>query len=185
MQFITSFQIWVLTRKCKQNGTKTHTKYNSESGLSRGTIRKTHLFCKSCKQRKQIKTSFKYKDVSTTRSLQLFHMDLFGPTRMLSLGGKKYGFVMIDDYSSYTWVYSLAFKHESFKVFEILCKWVQNEKHFCISSIKSDHGTKFVNAEFISLYERNGIFLNFSLSRTPQQNVVVEKKNRSWRKLTS
>ena len=47
-------------------------------------------------------------------------MDLFRPTRMLSLGDKKYGFVIVDDYSRHTWVYFLAHKHESFMVFEIL-----------------------------------------------------------------
>ena len=34
-------------------------------------------------------------------------MDLFGPTIILSLGGKKYDFVIVDDYSRYTWVYFL------------------------------------------------------------------------------
>jgi len=57
-------------------------------------------------------------------------MDLFGPTRTLSLGGKKYGFIRVDDYSRYTWVYFLAHKHESFKVFKIFYKRVQNEKGF-------------------------------------------------------
>jgi len=55
-------------------------------------------------------------------------MDLLGPTQMFSLGSKKYGFFIADDYSRYTWVYFLTHKHESFKVFEILCKRVQNEK---------------------------------------------------------
>ena len=50
----------------------------------------------------------------------------------------------------------LAHKHESFKVFEIFCKRVQNEKVICISSIKSNHGTKFENVEFRSFYENLG-----------------------------
>jgi len=78
-------------------------------------------------------------------------MDLFGLARKLSMGGKKYGFVIVDNYSRYTWVYFLAHKHESFKVFEIFCKRVQNEKEFCISSIINDHGIEFENVEFISL----------------------------------
>lgn len=88
-------------------------------------------------------------------------MDLFGPTRKLSLGGKKYGFVIVNDYSRCTWVYFLVHKLESFKVFEIFCK------RFCITSIRSDHGTKFENTEFGSFYEKNGIFNSFSSSRTP------------------
>jgi len=64
---------------------------------------KTHVLYEACLQGKQIKTSFKSKDVfSTSKPLQLLHIDLFGPTRMLSIGGKKYGFVIVDDYSRYT-----------------------------------------------------------------------------------
>ena len=144
---------------------------------------KTHLF-EACQQGKQIKTSFKSNDVvSTSRLLQLLHMDLFGPTRTLSLGRKKYGYVIVDDYSRYTCVYFLANKHESFKVFEIFCKRVQNEKGFFISCIRSDHGTKFENVEFRSFYEKNGIFHNFSSQRTPQQNGVVERKNRTLQEM--
>ena len=58
-------------------------------------------------------------------------MNLFGPTRTLSLGGKKNGFVIVDEYFRYTWVYFLAQKHESFKVFEIFRERVQNEKGLC------------------------------------------------------
>ena len=94
-------------------------------------------------------------------------MDLFGLTRTLSLGGKKYDFAIVDDYSRYTWVYFLAYKHESFKVFEIFCKRFQNEKGFRISCIKSDHGAEFENVEFRLFCEKNGIFHNFSSPRTP------------------
>jgi len=75
--------------------------------------------------------SFKSKDVvPTSKLLQLLHIDLSGSTRTLSQGCKKYNFVIVDDYSIYTLVNFLANKHESFKVFEIFCKKVQNEKGF-------------------------------------------------------
>jgi len=100
------------------------------------------------------------------------------------LRGKKYGFFIVDDYSRYTWVYFLAHKHESFKVFRIFFKRVKNEKKgFCISSIRSDHGTEFENVEFKSLCERNDIFYNYSLPSTPQQNGVVERKNRTMQEM--
>ena len=58
------------------------------------------------------------------------HMDLFGPTKTLSLGGKKYGSRIVDDYSRYIGIYFLAHKHEAFKVFEIFYKRFENEKGF-------------------------------------------------------
>ena len=46
--------------------------------------------CEACQVGKQIKNSFKNKNfISTTRSLELLHMDLFGPFRTPSLGGKS------------------------------------------------------------------------------------------------
>ena len=145
---------------------------------------KTHHLCETCQQGKQIKTSFKSKDVvSTTRSLQLLHINLFGPTQILSIGGKKYDFVIVDDYSRYTWIYFLAHKHESFKVFEIFCMKVQIRKCFCISSIKSDHGIEFENVEFKSFCERNCIFHNVSSPRTPKKR-IIERKNRIMQKMT-
>ncbi|KAG8650828.1 hypothetical protein MANES_07G075728v8 [Manihot esculenta] len=61
--------------------------------------------CDVCQMGKQIKSSFKsINKVITSRPLQLLHMDLFGSTRVASLGGMHYGFVIVDDYSKYTWV---------------------------------------------------------------------------------
>ena len=77
----------------------------------------------------------------------------------------------------------LAYKDESFNVFFKFCKRVQNEKGVCIASIRSDHGREFENENFQFFYEENGILHNFSTPRTPQQNDVVEKKNKSLQEM--
>ena len=52
--------------------------------------------CETCQVGKQIKNSLKNKNfISTSRPLELLHMDLFGPSRTPSLGGKSYAFVPI------------------------------------------------------------------------------------------
>ncbi|XP_070003450.1 uncharacterized protein [Nicotiana sylvestris] len=48
-----------------------------------------------------------------------------------------------------------------------------------LTSIRSDHGTEFENAKFSEFCDENGIDHNFSSSRTPQQNGVVERKNKT------
>ena len=63
-------------------------------------------------------------------------------------------------------------------------KKIQNEKGFCISSIKSNHGGEFDNNVFESFCNEHSIFHNFSSPRTPQQNKVVEKKNKSFQEIT-
>ena len=61
---------------------------------------------------------------------------------------------------------------------EILCKRLQNEKGVLIVKIRSDHGKEFKNARFESFCEKNGIIKEFSAPKNPQQNGVVERKNR-------
>ena len=48
--------------------------------------------------------------MSTSKAFELFHMDVFGPTQHTSFGGNKYGFVIVDDYTIYTWVFFLVDK---------------------------------------------------------------------------
>ncbi|GJS89029.1 retrovirus-related pol polyprotein from transposon TNT 1-94 [Tanacetum coccineum] len=57
-------------------------------------------FCDACKIGKQAHVSHKAKNiVSTTRCLELLHMDLFGPSAVRSYGGNRYTLVIVDDYS--------------------------------------------------------------------------------------
>ena len=85
----------------------------------------------------------------------------------------------MDDFSRYTWVLFLAHKNDAFHEFSKLCRKIQNEKGFTISYMRSDHGREFENVEFESFCDEQGIEHTFSAHRTPQQNGVVEKKNRT------
>nr|GEW78084.1 retrovirus-related Pol polyprotein from transposon TNT 1-94 [Tanacetum cinerariifolium] len=77
-------------------------------------------FCDACKIRKQAHTSHKAKNIfSTTRCLELLHMDLFGPFAIQSYGGNRYTLLIVDDYSTYTWTRFVKDKTEAFFQFEI------------------------------------------------------------------
>jgi 23S rRNA G2069 N7-methylase RlmK/C1962 C5-methylase RlmI len=41
-------------------------------------------------------------EMTTSRPHELLHMDLFGPIAYLSVGGSKYGLIIVDDYSCFT-----------------------------------------------------------------------------------
>ena len=71
------------------------------------------------------------------------HIDLFGPTRITSLGGKRYGFIIIDDFLCFTWVLFLISKDEAFSVFSKFCQKILNEKGISIILIHNDHDTEF------------------------------------------
>ena len=137
-------------------------------------------FCDACKLGKQHKGSFHLKNkVSTSKPLQLIHLDLFGPTQTKSMGVMYYCFVIVDDYSRFTWVFFLAHKHNTLDVFKRFCKRVKKQKGLPIVCVRSDHGGEFENSRFQEFCETLGYTHNFSSPRTPQQNRVVECKNRT------
>jgi hypothetical protein len=105
-------------------------------------------------------------------------MDLFGPSRIKSLGGNSYGFVIVDDYSRYCWTLFLTRKGDALSAFKDFANVIQNKLSLRIATIRSDHGGEFENALFEKYCSKHGIDHNFSAPRTPQQNGVVERKNR-------
>ena len=124
--------------------------------------------CETCQVGKQIKNSFRNKNfISTSRPLELLHMDLFDPSRIPSLGGKYYVYVIVDDFSRYTWVLFLSQKNEAFYEFSEFCNKIQNEKGFTITCIRSDHRKEFENIDFEEYCNEYSINHNFSAPRTP------------------
>ena len=77
----------------------------------------------------------------------------------------------------------LIHKDETCKAFKIFSKRVQNEKGFYITSISSDHSGEFENHSLENFCNKNGISHNFSSPRIPQQNGVIERKNRSLQEM--
>ena len=152
-------------------------KLEAVKGLPKfGKVKKT--MCGACQMGKQTKASHqKVNVIATSRCLELLHVDLMGPTRTESLGGKRYIMVIVDDFSRYTWVEFLREKSEACEKMEVLCKRLQNEKGVSIVKIRSNHAKEFENVRFDSFCEKNGIKKEFSAPKTPQQNWVVERKN--------
>jgi len=81
--------------------------------------------CEACIKEKHVKMSFhSINIISTNKPLELLHIDLFGPIQTASLSGKRYGFVIVDDFSIFTWVLFFKNKDDSFEAFETFCKKV-------------------------------------------------------------
>ncbi|GKA03397.1 retrovirus-related pol polyprotein from transposon TNT 1-94 [Tanacetum coccineum] len=143
-------------------------------------------YCDACKMGKQAYASHKAKNiVSTTRCLELLHMDLFSPSAVRSYEGNRYTLVIVDDYSRYTWTRFLKDKTKAFDQFEIFNRKIQNQLGCSIVSIRTDHGREFNNkVHFREFCNVKGITHNFSVLRTPQSNGVVERKNRTLQEMS-
>jgi hypothetical protein len=117
--------------------------------------------------------------MTTDRLLELLHMDLFGPIAYISIGGSKYCLVIVDDYSRFTWVLFLQEKSQTQETLKRFLRQAQNEFGLRIKKIRSDNGTEFKNSQIEGFHEEEGIKHEFSSPYTPQQNGVVERKNRT------
>ena len=95
-------------------------------------------------------------------------MDLFGPTRSMSLSEKKYSYVLVDNFSRYTWVFFLTHKYEAFSEFQVFYKKIKQEGKYKISNLQSDHDGEFQNNEFDQFCRTQGINHKFSSPRTPE-----------------
>jgi hypothetical protein len=102
--------------------------------------------CAACQAGKQVGSTHHSKNVLTTsRPLELLHMDLFRPVAYLSIGGSKYGLVIVDDFSRYTWVFFLQDKSETQETLKRFLRRAQNEFDLKVKKIRSDNGFKFKN----------------------------------------
>ncbi|GJY43167.1 putative ribonuclease H-like domain-containing protein [Tanacetum coccineum] len=136
--------------------------------------------CVACQKGKQHRASCKSKTVSSiSQPLHMLHMDLFGPTFVKSLMKKMYCLVVTDDYSRFSWVFFLATKDETSGILKSFITGVENLIDQRVKVIRCDNGTEFKNKEMNQFCERKGIKREFSVARTPQQNGVAERKNRT------
>ncbi|GJY11323.1 retrovirus-related pol polyprotein from transposon TNT 1-94 [Tanacetum coccineum] len=146
---------------------------------SQAQFEKDHL-CSACAMRKSKKQLHKPKSKDTNQEkLYLMHMDLCGPIRVASVNGKKYILVIVDDYSWFTWVKFLASKDEAPDFIIKFLKMIQVRLNAAVRNIRTDNGTEFVNQTLRNYYEQVGIYHKTLVTRTPQQNGVVERRNRT------
>ncbi|GJR60686.1 retrovirus-related pol polyprotein from transposon TNT 1-94 [Tanacetum coccineum] len=148
-------------------------------GLPRLKFEKYHL-CSACQLGKSKKHTHKPKPENTNvEVLNTLHMDLCGPMRVQITNGKKYILVIVDDYSRFTWVKFLRSKDETSEIVIKFLKQIQVGLNKTVRYVRTDNGTEFVNKDLTDYYERVGIFHQKTVPRTPQQNGVVERRNRT------
>nr|GEU87140.1 putative ribonuclease H-like domain-containing protein [Tanacetum cinerariifolium] len=136
--------------------------------------------CVACMKGKQHRASCKSKTVSSVdQPLFRLHMDLFGPTFVKSLSKKSYCLVITDDYSRFSWVFFLASKDETASVLKTFIIGLENLLSLKFKIIRCDNGTEFKNADLNQFCGLKGIKREFSVSRTPQQNGIAKRKNRT------
>ncbi|GJS16567.1 ribonuclease H-like domain-containing protein [Tanacetum coccineum] len=79
----------------------------------------------------------------------------------------------------FTWVFFIATKDETSGILKSFITEVENLVNKKVKIIICDNGTEFKNRVMSEFCEKKGIKKEFSVARTPQQNGVVERRNRT------
>ncbi|GJS34579.1 putative ribonuclease H-like domain-containing protein [Tanacetum coccineum] len=154
-------------------------KGNLVRGLPSKIFQNDHT-CVACQKGKQHKASCKAKIVSSiSQPLQLLHMDLFGPTSVRSINHKTYCLVITDDFSRFSWVFFLRTKDETSGILKDFIRQIENQLNQKVKTIRCDNGTEFKNRDIIEFCGSKGIKREYNNARTPQQNRVAERKNKT------
>ncbi|GKB41039.1 retrovirus-related pol polyprotein from transposon TNT 1-94 [Tanacetum coccineum] len=120
--------------------------------------------------------------LSRSRDTNLYTIsldDMLKLMRVESINGKKYILVIVDDYSRFMWVKFLRSKDETPEVIIKCLKQIQVRLNEIVRNVRTDNGTKFVNQTHKDYYENVRITHQTSVARTPQQNGIVKRWNRT------
>nr|GFB23169.1 Gag-Pol polyprotein [Tanacetum cinerariifolium] len=95
------------------------------------------------------------------------------------INGKQYVLVIMDDYSRYTWVHFIRSKDEAPAMIITFLKRITVLIQSPVIIIRTGNGTEFKNQVLKEYFDSVGISHQISSIRTPQQNGVVERQNRT------
>nr|GEX35037.1 retrovirus-related Pol polyprotein from transposon TNT 1-94 [Tanacetum cinerariifolium] len=99
--------------------------------------------------------------------------------RVESINGTKYVLVIVDDYSRYTWTHFLRSKDETLEVLIDFLILIQRGLHAQVRTVKTNKGTKFLNKTLQAYFSQEGNEHQMSTARTPEQNGIVKRQNRT------
>lgn len=106
-------------------------------------------------------------------------MDLYGPMQTQLMGGSRYFLLFINDHTLMNWVYFLKCKSDAFKYLKSFQSLVERQAGVKLKTLRTDRGGEFMSNEFMAYCESQGIRRQYTAPHSPQQNGVVERRNRT------
>lgn len=136
--------------------------------------------CSGCLMAKQTRKGFPQNtEFHAKKPLELVHGDLCGPISPCTPAGNRYILLLVDDYSRVMWIYLLKNKNDAFDAFKKFRALVEKGPDKKIETFRTDRGGEFLSKEFLQYCEEAGISRQFTAPYSPQQNGVVERRNRT------
>ena len=113
--------------------------------------------CKRCVYGKMHRLPFPKTSWRAKAPLELVHADIFGPTRTLSLGNKRYFILFVDDFTRMMWLYFLNEKSEAFSMFLEFKALVERQSGHQLKTLQTDLGGEFIYTSFMNYCKNEGI----------------------------
>jgi transposase InsO family protein len=136
--------------------------------------------CESCELSKQPRTPFPVSQGGhSQRTLDLVHMDLFGPLPEPSLGGSRYMATFLDDYTKLAVVRFAAKKSDIPDVVKDTLRLLETQSGKPLRRVRTDRGSEYLNADTMSFFKAKGVLHERTAPYTPQQNGAAERLNRT------
>jgi transposase InsO family protein len=135
--------------------------------------------CKGCMLGKNIKKAFSRSDNRAWGILDLVHSNVCGPMSSPSLNGCLYYVIFIDDYSRKCWIYFLKAKSDTFDKFNEYKSFIEKRTGKHIRILRTDNEGEFEFLQFEDFYKSARIKRQLTVPYNPQQNGVVERKNKT------
>ena len=143
-------------------------------------VTKSTELCEPCVQGKLCKSKFPSTGRKrAVRPLELVHSDVCGKLKNKSLSGAEYFLSFIDDKTHFTWVYMLKKKDEVFQKFREWKAMVERESGHRLKTLRTDNGGEYTSTEFKEYLETEGVRHELTIPKTPEQNGVAERMNRT------
>ncbi|GBM31676.1 Retrovirus-related Pol polyprotein from transposon TNT 1-94 [Araneus ventricosus] len=134
--------------------------------------------CIPCKLAKSRKVSFKsIGQIRSKHPLELLHMNLCGPLPVLSQGGNRYFFTIVDDFSRKVTVFPIRNKSDAFQTFIRFQKRSEKFLNRKVISVRTDGGLEFCNQEFEKFLNKLGICHEKTNPYSPEMNGVADRFN--------
>lgn len=141
--------------------------------------------CEGCLFAKQTRKSFPSETSwRASKPLEMIHADLCGPISPETIGGNKYFLLIVDDFTRFMWIFLMKTKDETFDLFKKFKIQVEKGKPNKIQILRTDRGGEFNSYQFTEFCRAQGIKRQLTAPYTPQQNGVVERRNRTVVEMT-
>ncbi|KAL5779663.1 hypothetical protein ACOSQ2_010400 [Xanthoceras sorbifolium] len=134
--------------------------------------------CEICHLSKHIRNSYQGLPYKNSHPFSMIHYDIWGPPRIKNITGAKWFISFIDDHTKISWVFLMKEKSEAGHIFQNFNKMIQTQFNTTIQVFKTDNAKEYFSSILSNYLLNRGIVHLSSCVDTPQQNGVVERKNR-------